>query len=185
MSSTKSINHYFIFLRVRLNLGLLFSNSASSSHSSLLRLAPELAPVLAFPRPEAAWVKVGPISVTEHSSLGNSIFQFSLYLHTVMYIIQAQAMLASQGMARRSFSLKNSYVHASTHSSSSHAGKPRRGSPIILSKELLCSRINQKNCEHILATPLGNRSFLVVAHYGMEIYNNDTIMPSIYTNPGV
>jgi hypothetical protein len=38
--------------------------------------------------------------------------------------------------------------------------------------------------QHILATPLGNRSSPAMAHYGMEIYNKN-IMPSIYTNPVV
>jgi hypothetical protein len=38
--------------------------------------------------------------------------------------------------------------------------------------------------EHILMTPLGNRSSPAMACYGMEIYNN-IIMPSIYTNPEV
>jgi hypothetical protein len=33
-----------------------------------------------------------------------------------------------------------------------------------------------------LATPLGNQSSPTVAHYGMEIYNDTTIMPSIYAN---
>jgi hypothetical protein len=31
----------------------------------------------------------------------------------------------------------------------------------------------------------GNRSSPAMAHYGMEIYNNNTIMPSIYINPEV
>jgi hypothetical protein len=39
--------------------------------------------------------------------------------------------------------------------------------------------------EHILATPLGNRSSPTMTHYGIEIYNNNIIMPSIYTNPEV
>jgi hypothetical protein len=38
--------------------------------------------------------------------------------------------------------------------------------------------------QHILVTPPGNQSSSVVAHYGMEVYNN-IIMPSIYTNPEV
>jgi hypothetical protein len=29
---------------------------------------------------------------------------------------------------------------------------------------------------------LGNQSSLAMSHYGMEIYNNNTIMSSIYTN---
>jgi hypothetical protein len=33
-------------------------------------------------------------------------------------------------------------------------------------------------------TPLENQSSLVMAHYGMEMYNNN-IMPSIYINPEV
>jgi hypothetical protein len=40
-------------------------------------------------------------------------------------------------------------------------------------------------CKHILTTLLENRSSLTMAHYGMGIYNNNTIMPSIYTNPEV
>jgi hypothetical protein len=39
--------------------------------------------------------------------------------------------------------------------------------------------------QHILATPLGNRYSPVMTHYGIEIYNNNIIMPSIYTNPEV
>jgi hypothetical protein len=39
--------------------------------------------------------------------------------------------------------------------------------------------------QHILVTPLGNRSSQTMAHYGMEIYNNNIIVPSIYTNPEV
>jgi hypothetical protein len=38
---------------------------------------------------------------------------------------------------------------------------------------------------HILATPLGNRYSPAMTHYGMEIYNNNIIMPYIYTNPVV
>jgi hypothetical protein len=38
--------------------------------------------------------------------------------------------------------------------------------------------------QHILVTPLMNQSCPAMAHYGMEIYNNN-IMPSIYTNPEV
>jgi hypothetical protein len=33
-----------------------------------------------------------------------------------------------------------------------------------------------------LETPLGNQSSPAMTHYGMEIYNNNIIMPSIYTN---
>jgi hypothetical protein len=47
------------------------------------------------------------------------------------------------------------------------------------------SRINRKVREHILVTPLGNRSSPAMAHYGMGIYDNNTIMPSIYANPEV
>jgi hypothetical protein len=36
--------------------------------------------------------------------------------------------------------------------------KPRRGSLVILSEGFLCLRIDRKVCEHILVTPLGNRS---------------------------
>jgi hypothetical protein len=47
-------------------------------------------------------------------------------------------------------------------------------------------RLLSDSCgEHILATPLGNRSSPAMTHYGMEIYNNNIIMPSIYTNPEV
>jgi hypothetical protein len=38
--------------------------------------------------------------------------------------------------------------------------------------------------QHILVTPLRNRSSPAMAHYGMKIYNNN-IIPSIYTNPEV
>jgi hypothetical protein len=47
------------------------------------------------------------------------------------------------------------------------------------------SCINRKVREHILVTPLGNRSSPAMAHYGMGIYDNNTIMPSIYANPEV
>jgi hypothetical protein len=36
-----------------------------------------------------------------------------------------------------------------------------------------------------LVTPLGNRSYLALAHYGIEIYNDNIIMPSVDTNPEV
>jgi hypothetical protein len=39
--------------------------------------------------------------------------------------------------------------------------------------------------EHILVTLLGNGSSPSMTHYGMEIYNNNIIMPSTYTNPEV
>jgi hypothetical protein len=39
--------------------------------------------------------------------------------------------------------------------------------------------------QHILVTPLGNRYSPTMTHYGMEIYNNNIIMPSVYTNPEV
>jgi hypothetical protein len=39
--------------------------------------------------------------------------------------------------------------------------------------------------EHILVTPLGNQSSPTMAHYGMEICNNNIIMPYVYTNPEV
>jgi hypothetical protein len=39
--------------------------------------------------------------------------------------------------------------------------------------------------QHILSTLLGNQSSLAMAHYGMEIYNDNTIMTSIYANPEV
>jgi hypothetical protein len=43
----------------------------------------------------------------------------------------------------------------------------------------------QKGRQHILTTSLGNQSSPAIAHYGMEIYNNKTIMASIYTDPEV
>jgi hypothetical protein len=46
-------------------LGLGTSNSSSSSYSSPLPLALELATVIAFPRPNAAWVEVDPIFITD------------------------------------------------------------------------------------------------------------------------
>jgi hypothetical protein len=52
-SSTKSINSSFIFLRVRVNVTLL------------LPQIPELATVLAFPRPDVASVEVGHISIAD------------------------------------------------------------------------------------------------------------------------
>jgi hypothetical protein len=36
--------------------------------------------------------------------------------------------------------------------------------------------------EHIFTTPLGNRSSPAMAYCGMEIYNNNIIMTSVYTN---
>jgi hypothetical protein len=70
-------------------------------------------------------------------------------------------------------------------SSSKCAGKLWHGSLVILSEGLLCSRINRKVCQHILVTPLGNQFSPIMAHYGLEIYNNNIIMPSIYTNPEI
>jgi hypothetical protein len=74
---------------------------------------------------------------------------------------------------------------ALSRSSSNCAGETRRGSLVILSKVLSCSRFDRKVRQHILTTPLGNRSSLAMAHYGMEIYNNNTIIPSIYDNAEV
>jgi hypothetical protein len=45
--------------------------------------------------------------------------------------------------------------------------------------------VGKKRHQYILVTPMGNRSSLTMVHYGMRIYNNNTIMPSIYTNPEV
>jgi hypothetical protein len=56
---------------------------------------------------------------------------------------------------------------------------------IILSEVLLCSCFDRKVRQHILMTPLGNRSSPAMAHYGMWIYNDNIIMPSIYANPEV
>jgi hypothetical protein len=39
--------------------------------------------------------------------------------------------------------------------------------------------------QYILVTPLGNRYSPAMTHYGMEIYNNNIIMLSVYTNPEV
>jgi hypothetical protein len=69
--------------------------------------------------------------------------------------------------------------------SSNHAAEPKHGSLVILSKVVLCSRFDRKVHQHILTTPLGNRSSPAMAHYGMGIYNNNAIMPSFYTNPEV
>jgi hypothetical protein len=76
--------------------------------------------VLAFPRPNAAWVEFGPISVIGaycqqrlkfakigHSGLGNLTLRFSLEHQVALQIDQAQAVLARQGMTHWSFSLKN------------------------------------------------------------------------------
>jgi hypothetical protein len=60
--------------------------------------------------------------------------------------------------------------------------KPRRGSLVILSEGFLCLRIDRKMCEHILVTPLENRSSPAIDYYGMGIYNNNTIMMSLYAN---
>jgi hypothetical protein len=46
----------------------------------------------------------------------------------------------------------------------------------------MCSHLDRKVRQHILATPLGTRSSPVMAHYRMGIYNNNAIMPSFYTN---
>jgi hypothetical protein len=51
-----------------------------------------------------------------------------------------------------------------------------------LSEGLSCSRFDQKVCQHILATLLGNRSSPAIAHFGIGIYNNNTIMSSFYAN---
>jgi hypothetical protein len=74
---------------------------------------------------------------------------------------------------------------APDRSSSNRVGEPRCGSLVILSEVLLCSRFDRKVHQDILATPLGNRSSPAMTHYGMGIYNNDTIMPSFHTNPKV
>jgi hypothetical protein len=118
--------------------------------------------VLAFPRPDTAWVEVGPTSIGDACC-----------------------------WRRQSLPKSDSPVFpkildcAPARLSSNCAGEPRRVSLIILSKLLLCSRFDQKVHQHILATLLGNRSSPAMAHYGMEIYNNNTIMPSIYINPEV
>jgi hypothetical protein len=65
-------------------------------------------------------------------------------------------------------------------SSSNRVGKPRHGSLVTLFEVLLCSRFDRKVRQYILATPLGNRSSPTMTHYGMKIYNDNTIMPSIY-----
>jgi hypothetical protein len=74
---------------------------------------------------------------------------------------------------------------APARSISNRAGKPRYGSLVTLSEVLPCSRFDQKVRQHILVIPLGTRSSLAMAHYGMEIYNNNAIMPSFYINPEV
>jgi hypothetical protein len=89
-------------------------------------------------------------------SLGNRILQFFLKFQIVLQFDQAQTMWASQGMARCSSSLKYSHVRASTESASTY--------------------FNDSTGESI---------FSGMAHYGMEIYNDTAIMPSIYVNPDV
>jgi hypothetical protein len=49
----------------------------------------------------------------------------------------------------------------------------------------MCSIFDRKLRQHILMTPLENRSSPVITHYGMRIYNNNAIMPSFYANPEV
>jgi hypothetical protein len=71
---------------------------------------------------------------------------------------------------------------ALARSISNHAIELRLGSLVILSEVLLCSCFDRKVHQHILVTLLGNRSSLAMTHYGMEIYNNNTIMASIYAN---
>jgi hypothetical protein len=74
---------------------------------------------------------------------------------------------------------------ALARSSSNCVGEPRRGSLVIFSEVLMSSCFDRKVHQHILVTPLGNRSSPAVAHYAMESYNNNTIMPSIYAKPEV
>jgi hypothetical protein len=59
------------------------------------------------------------------------------------------------------------------------------GSLVTLFEVLLCLHFDRKMCQHILVTPLGNRSSPGMTHYGLEIFNDSTIMPSIYANPEV
>jgi hypothetical protein len=73
---------------------------------------------------------------------------------------------------------------APSWSSSNCAGEWRCGSLVMLSKVLIYSHFDRKVRQHILVTPLGNRYSPAMTHYGMEIYNNNIIMPSIYTNLG-
>jgi hypothetical protein len=46
-------------------------------------------------------------------------------------------------------------------------------------------RFDRKVHQHILASPLWNRSSPTMTHYGMGIYNNNVIMLSFYDNPEV
>jgi hypothetical protein len=89
--------------------------------------------------------------------LGNRILYFFLKLEIVPRLDQAQTVWVSQGMARWSPSRKYSRILTST----------------------------KKCINTFFPTLLGNRSSSAMAHYGMEIYNNNAIMPSFYTNPEV
>jgi hypothetical protein len=64
-------------------------------------------------------------------------------------------------------------------------GEPRCGSLVTLSEILSCSHIDRKVHQHILTTPLGNRSSPAMAYYGIGIYNNNIIVSSIYRNSEV
>jgi hypothetical protein len=56
---------------------------------------------------------------------------------------------------------------------------------VTLSEILSCSHIDRKVHQHILTTPLGNRSSPAMAYYGIGIYNNNIIVSSIYRNSEV
>jgi hypothetical protein len=75
--------------------------------------------------------------------------------------------------------------YASDRSSSNRVGEARRGSLGTLSEVHPCSHFDRKVHQHILVTPLGNRSSPAMAHYGMGTYNNNTIVTSIYANQKV
>jgi hypothetical protein len=125
-------------------------------------LAPELATVLTFPRPDAAWVEVGLISVA------NARRQRRLNLPKLNTLVFPETSDC-----------------ATDRSSSNCVGEPRCGSLVILSKVLLCSHFDRKVRQHILMTPMGNRSSPTMAHYGVGIYNNNAIMTSFYDNSEV
>jgi hypothetical protein len=125
--------------------------------------------ILAFPRPDAAWMEVGPISVV----IARRRWRLNLSKPDIQFEKPDTLIFHETSDC------------APARSSSNRAGEPRHGSLVNLSEVLLCSRLDQKVRQHILMTLLGNRSSPTMAHYGMEIYNNNTIMTSIYVNPEV
>jgi hypothetical protein len=160
----QSINRYFIFSRVRVNVALLL-------------------PQIPLP-PLINLRRHGPCLPSFRCRLGGGW----PYLHC-RCTLSAKAINLSKWTIR--FRKLDTPVFPKTlncgpaRSSSNSASEPRRGSLVTLSKVLLCLGFDRKVRQHILATPLRNRSSPAMAHYRMEIYNGTTIMPSIYANPEV